>query len=98
MATLLPFANLRFAPFSISRTWGNSLRMNSIEPSVDPLSETMTSKSVECVEAQMDRRQSEMTLRSFQHKITMDNFKSDILLKSLIYSRRQSSRLRARIQ
>src|SRR3990172_2923707 len=48
--------------------------MNSMEPSVEPLSETMTSNSVECVPAKIDRRQSAMTVRSFQQRMTTDNF------------------------
>src|SRR5271165_660637 len=74
IATLLPFANLRFRPFSITCTRGNLPRMYSTEPSEEPLSETMTSNSVSCVVAYMDRRQSLMTLRSFQHNMTIDNF------------------------
>src|SRR5207245_8006575 len=49
-------------------------RMNSTDPSVEPLSETMTSNSVECVSAQMERRHSLIVSRSFQQTVTMDNF------------------------
>src|ERR1700690_1631799 len=48
--------------------------MNSIDPSVDPLSETMTSKSSDFVPWKIDRKQSEITFRSFQHRMTMDSF------------------------
>ena len=49
IATLLPLAKRRFAPFSNRRTLGNSVRMNSGEPSFDPLSDTKTSKSTSWV-------------------------------------------------
>ena len=72
--TLFPFENRRFTPFSIKTTCGNFSRINSMDPSVDPLSETMTSKVVECVPAKMEVRQSVITLRSFQHSMTIDSF------------------------
>src|ERR1700722_6581814 len=74
MPTLLALANLKFTPFSITRTCGYLARMNSTESSVDPLSDTITSNSEELVVAKIDCRQSEMTLRSFQHKITIESF------------------------
>src|SRR4051812_45478410 len=74
MPTLLPFANPKFFPFSITCTEGNWRRITSTDPSVDPLSDTMISKSTDCVQVKMDLRQSLITFKSFQQIMTIDNF------------------------
>src|SRR5437868_4109780 len=74
MPTLFPRANPRFCLFSMTWTSGKFVRINSTEPSVDPLSETMISKSVECVRSIIERRQSSITFKSFQQMMTIDSF------------------------
>src|ERR1700733_12038984 len=75
--TLFPLENLRFSPFSMTSTRGNASRIRSGEPSVDPLSDTITSNSVECTPEKMELRQLLITLKSFQQRITIDNFTID---------------------
>src|SRR6185437_9669167 len=48
--------------------------MRSIEPSVEPLSETITSKSILFVFSKIERRQFSITFQSFQQIITIDSF------------------------
>src|SRR5260370_38900443 len=74
---LFPRAKPRFCWFSTTRTCGYRLRTNSIESSTEPLSETMTSKSVECVPSWMERKQSRRTRRSFQQIMTIESFIDD---------------------
>ena len=72
--TLFPLANPRLAPFSTTLTVGYLLRINSMEPSVEPLSDTITSHSTVLLSWTSESKQSVMTFRSFQQMITMDSF------------------------